>query len=202
VEKRPTLVLVGHGQSQWNKENRFTGWVDIDLSEEGVEECRKAAAEFRAQGIQFDIAFTSELRRGWRSLDIILEELGFRDIPVVRSATLNERHYGELQGMNKDEARVRFGEEQVRRWRRGFHDRPLGGESLADVSERAIPFFKASILSVIKSGCTVLVVAHGNSLRALVKHLEGLNEKEIMDIEFSTGEPTFYSFEDGEFARI
>lgn len=200
MEKAVYLVLVRHGQSQWNKENRFTGWIDIDLCEEGIEECRKAAVELKE--VRFDIGFTSQLRRGWRSLGIILEELSLTHIPIMRSAALNERHYGELQGMNKDEARQKFSADQVHRWRRGFYERPPGGESLKDTYDRAIPFFIEWILPALRAGDNVLVVAHGNSVRALVKYIENLSAEEIENFEIPTAQPLFYTFRDNKIIKM
>lgn len=191
----PLLVLVRHGQSTWNKENRFTGWVDVDLSDEGVRECSRAAEALR--GKTFDIAFTSVLARAARSLELILGELRYAEVPIVRSAALNERHYGDLQGMNKDEARAKWGKEQVEKWRRGFHDRPPAGESLADTCKRVLPFFKSAIVPALAAGKNALVVAHGNSLRALAMELDMIAEREIPHLEIPTGVPIFYAFTDG-----
>lgn len=193
------LVLVRHGQSTWNKENRFTGWVDVGLSEDGIQECRRAAEALR--GTTFDIAFTSVLARAEQSLALILEELNLVHIPVVRVAALNERRYGDLQGMNKDEARARFGKEQVEKWRRGFRDRPPAGESLADTCERVLPFFRTAIVPALAEGKDALVVAHGNSLRALAMELDKLSEEEVPHFEIPFGAPLFYAFRDGACRR-
>ena len=187
------LILIRHGESTWNKENKFTGWTDIDLSEEGVLECGSAAKQL--QNFHFDIAYTSRLIRAWRTLDIIAEELGRHALKKVRRKALNERHYGELQGMDKDEARRRFGEEQVTLWRRGFHDRPPGGESLADTRERVLLFFKKEVLPSLFEGKNILIVAHGNSLRALIMYLERLDERQVQELEVPTGRARFYLFE-------
>lgn len=199
MQASPLLVLVRHGQSTWNKENRFTGWVDVGLSEEGIHECRRAAAKLR--GRAFDVAFTSHLARAEQSLKLILEGLNLAHIPVVRDAALNERHYGDLQGMNKDEARAKWGKEQVEKWRRGFHDRPPAGESLADTCRRVLPFFKTAIVPALAEGKHTLVVAHGNSLRALAMELDTLSEEEVPHFEIPFGTPLFYAFQDGACRR-
>ncbi len=195
----PLLVLVRHGQSTWNKENRFTGWVDVGLSEEGIQECHRAAEALH--GTAFDIAFTSALSRAEQSLKLILEGLSLIHIPVVRDAALNERRYGDLQGMNKDEARARFGKEQVEKWRRGFRVRPPAGESLADMCERVLPFFRTVIVPALAEGKDALVVAHGNSLRALATELDTLSEEEVSHFEIPFGVPLFYAFRDGACRR-
>lgn len=198
-KKYGTLTLVRHGQSQWNKENRFTGWVDVDLSQEGIIECQKLAKKLKRR--PFDVVYTSELKRAWRSVEIILAELKAMSF-VIRHSALNERHYGDLQGMNKDEARERFGKEQVHRWRRGYRDRPPGGESLEDVSRRVIPYFERTIYQdVIGCGRSALVVAHGNSLRSIVMHIEKLTEEEVVAFEIPTAQPIFYYAEHGKLTR-
>src|SRR6187551_1749451 len=162
------LVLVRHGQSDWNLKNLFTGWRDVDLTEQGVKEAREAGRKLKAQGLTFDIAFTSALKRAQRTLDLMLEELGQTKIPVIRNLALNERDYGDLAGLNKDEARKKWGEEQVLIWRRSYDVPPPGGESLKDTAARTLPYYRATIEPMVASGKTVLVAAHGNSLRALV----------------------------------
>jgi 2,3-bisphosphoglycerate-dependent phosphoglycerate mutase len=187
-----TLVLVRHGESEWNRRNLFTGWHNPDLSEKGLIEALVAGRLLKAEGLVFDIAFTSRLKRAQRTLDIILSELGQSKIEIRCSEALNERHYGDLCGLNKDEARERWGEEQVELWRRSYDVPPPGGESLRDTAERVIPYYKEDIWTELKADKTVIVSAHGNSLRALIMVLEGLNEKEILDRELATGAPIVY----------
>ncbi|MFP3920942.1 MAG: 2,3-bisphosphoglycerate-dependent phosphoglycerate mutase [Dichotomicrobium sp.] len=186
------LVLVRHGESEWNKLNLFTGWRDVDLSEHGIEEARKAGRALKAEGLRFDVAFTSALKRAQHTLDIILEELGQTDLPIERDQALNERDYGDLVGLNKDDARARWGEEQVHVWRRSFDTPPPGGESLKDTTERVLPYYEANILPHLKAGKAVLVSAHGNSLRALIMHLDGLSREEITELNLATGVPIVY----------
>lgn len=189
---RGKLILIRHGQSEWNKENRFTGLIDIDLSLEGVAECKQAAQTLRQRGCNvLHIAFTSQLRRAWRSLQIILDELSIM-IPVVRSSALNERYYGKLQGMNKDEARRQFGEDNVHRWRRGIYEGPPGGESFMAIYKRVILFFEHDILPEVERGHDVLVVGHSSSVRALVMYLENLDESQIERINIPNAMPLFY----------
>lgn len=189
--KSGILALLRHGQSIWNLENRFTGWVDVRLTEEGIRECKRVAAELKS--ISFHKAYTSDLRRAWESLDIILAELNL-SIPVLRCEAMKERHYGILQGMNKDEARIHFGDDAILRWRRGFFDRPPSGESLSDVSLRAVPFFDTHVRHDLERGQNVIIVAHGNSLRALVQHIENLGNDEIEEREIPFATPLFYSY--------
>src|ERR1043165_9205231 len=167
------LVLVRHGQSEWNLKNLFTGWRDVDLSEQGIAEARAAGRKLKAQGLSFDIAYTSALKRAQRTLDLILEEMG-QSIPIIRDQALNERDYGDLVGMNKDDARAKWGEEQVLIWRRSYDVPPPGGESLKDTVARALPYFVQEILPRVLRGERTLVSAHGNSLRALIMVLERL----------------------------
>jgi len=167
------LVIVRHGQSLWNKENRFTGWVDIDLSAKGREEAIEAGKKLK--NLHFDTAFTSDLKRAQNTLTLILKEIGQENIPVFRDKALNERHYGDLQGMNKDAARERFGPEQVHIWRRSYDVAPPNGESLKDTEERVVPYYQSEIEPLLREGKNVLVVAHGNSLRSLIKYLEHLS---------------------------
>ena len=188
-----TLVIVRHGQSLWNKENRFTGWIDIDLSAKGIEEARTAGKKLK--DFRFDVAFTSDLIRAQHTLDIILEEIGQEDIPIFKDKALNERMYGDLQGMNKDVARERFGEEQVHIWRRSYDIAPPNGESLKDTAARVMPYYEEEIVPHLKEGETVLISAHGNSLRALVKHLEGYADDEIVKVEIPTGIPKVYKLD-------
>ena len=172
------LVLVRHGQSEWNLKNLFTGWRDVDLTEKGVAEARAAGRKLKAQGITFDVAFTSALKRAQRTLDLMLEELGQTNIPVFKDQALNERDYGDLVGLNKDDARKKWGEEQVHIWRRSYDVAPPGGESLKDTLARALPYYIKEILPRVLRGERVLVSAHGNSLRALVMVLDKLTPDE------------------------
>lgn len=188
------LVIVRHGQSQWNLENRFTGWVDIDLSEQGIEEAK--AAGRKLIGFKFDKAYTSALIRAQRTLDIILEIIGQKDIPVEKDKALNERMYGDLQGLNKDETKKKYGEEQVRLWRRSYDIAPPNGESLKDTAARVIPYFEQKIAVDLKNGKNVLISAHGNSLRALVMYLEKLSKEEILVTEIPTGVPKLYELDE------
>ncbi len=185
----PQLVIVRHGQSQWNLENRFTGWIDVDLAPKGIKEAHVAGQKLR--DYQFDMAFTSALKRAQRTLEIILKEMG-TDIPVVRNEALNERMYGDLQGMNKDEARKQFGREQVHVWRRSFDIPPPGGESLKLTARRVLPYFETEIVPHLKTGRNILIAAHGNSLRALVMSLEKLTPEQILKTEIPTGRPRLY----------
>jgi len=187
-----TLVLVRHGQSEWNRLNLFTGWRDPDLTEKGVIEARWAGRVLRDFGIRFDHAFTSRLRRAQNTLDIILDVMGQSGVPIERDEALNERDYGQLSGLNKDEARQRFGEDMVMRWRRSYDIPPPGGESLKDTAARVLPYYEAHIWPVVASGKTVIVAAHGNSLRALIMRLEGLSGEQIIQRELATGAPIVY----------
>ncbi len=189
-----TLVLVRHGQSQWNLENRFTGWVDIPLTETGRAEAHRAGELLAAAGLQFSKAYTSVLVRAQQTLDIILGVLGQADIPVVRDQALNERHYGDLQGKNKAETAAKYGEEQVRIWRRSYDVRPPGGESLADTAARALPYFEGQIIPDLRAGQTIIVSAHGNSLRSIVMDLDKLSREQVLALEIATGVPILYEF--------
>jgi 2,3-bisphosphoglycerate-dependent phosphoglycerate mutase len=186
------MVLVRHGESEWNKLNLFTGWKDPDLSDKGVAEAHKAGQLLKAQGLKFDIAFTSALQRAQRTLDIMLAELGQPGLPTRRDQRLNERDYGDLSGLNKDEARKRWGEKQVHIWRRSFDVPPPAGESLKDTAERVLPYYQAQIWPEVAAGRNVLVAAHGNSLRALIMQLEGLTGEQIVARELGTGIPIVY----------
>ena len=188
------LVIVRHGQSEWNKQNRFTGWIDVDLAEKGVEEARNAGHLLK--DIPFDYAFTSALKRAQRTLDIIMGESGQKDIPVKKDQALNERMYGDLQGMNKDEARSKFGEEQVHIWRRSYDVNPPNGESLKDTAARVLPYFKGEIVPLLKKGFNVIISAHGNSLRALIMYLEKISEDDILKVEVPTGKPKLYELDE------
>jgi 2,3-bisphosphoglycerate-dependent phosphoglycerate mutase len=186
------LVLVRHGQSEWNLQNLFTGWKDVDLTDTGIEEARVAGRKLKARNLRFDAAFTSDLKRAQRTLDLILEEMGQVGIPVAHSQALNERDYGDLVGMNKDDARKRWGDEQVLKWRRSYDIAPPGGESLKDTVARALPYFVQEILPTVLRGRRTLVSAHGNSLRALVMVLERLSPEGILKRELATGVPILY----------
>ena len=186
------LVLVRHGQSEWNLKNLFTGWHDVGLTEKGIAEAKAAGQRLKAKGLQFDIAFTSALTRAQKTLDLMLDELGQTGLETVRDQALNERDYGDLTGLNKDDARKRWGDEQVHTWRRSYAVAPPGGESLRDTLARALPYYMAHIQPEVLSGRRVLVSAHGNSLRALIMALEGLSPEEIVKRELATGLPIVY----------
>ncbi|MVS99164.1 2,3-bisphosphoglycerate-dependent phosphoglycerate mutase [Devosia marina] len=187
-----TLILVRHGQSEWNLKNLFTGWRNPGLTEKGIEEARATGKGLKAAGIEPDFYYTSALRRAQHTLDLMLEEMDIQNVTIIRNIALNERDYGDLAGLNKDDAREKWGEEQVHIWRRSFDVPPPGGESLKDTAARTLPYYEAEILPLLKSGKTVLVAAHGNSLRALVMAIEGLTPDEILAREIGTGEPTIY----------
>jgi 2,3-bisphosphoglycerate-dependent phosphoglycerate mutase len=186
------LVLVRHGESEWNKQNLFTGWRDVDLTERGIEEARAAGRKLKAQGLRFDVAFTSALKRAQRTLDVMLGELGQADIPVIKDQALNERDYGDLVGLNKDDARKRWGEQQVHIWRRSYDVAPPGGESLKDTAARVLPYYIAEILPRVLRGERVLVAAHGNSLRALIMVLDRHTTESILKLNLETGVPLVY----------
>lgn len=208
------IVLVRHGESAWNKENRFTGWVDVDLTEKGVEEAKKAGQKLKEAGFHFDTAFTSMLKRANRTLDIILGEMGQKGVEIRKTWRLNERHYGALQGLNKSETAAKYGEDQVQIWRRGY-DVPIPplskdsdmypgkdplyadlkeseiplSENLKMVVDRTVPYWKSDIVPAIKSGKSVIVAASGNSLRALLKYIEGMSDADIVEFNFPTAIP-------------
>ena len=186
------LVLVRHGQSEWNLKNLFTGWKDPDLTELGVAEAKEAGRKLKAQGLTFDVAFTSALKRAQLTLDLLLGEMDQTDIPIIRDQALNERDYGDLSGLNKDDARKKWGEEQVLIWRRSYDVPPPGGESLKDTLARALPYYMIHIQPLVLSGKRVLVSAHGNSLRALIMAIEGLTPEQILKRELETGVPVCY----------
>jgi len=198
-----TLVLIRHGQSQWNLENRFTGWVDIPLTEAGRDEARRGAALIRQ--FQFARAFTSALRRAQETLDIVLDVIGQRDLPVERDPALNERHYGALQGLNKSEMARKYGERQVHLWRRSYDVAPPKdktewnpdgiSESLKDTAARTLPYFHEKILPLVKAGQTILVVAHGNSLRAIVMALDQMTKEQVLELNIATGPPIIYEID-------
>jgi len=221
VKTMKKLVLVRHGESTWNKENRFTGWTDVDLSEKGIAEAREAGRILKKEGYIFDLAFTSVLKRAIRTLNIILEEMDLEWIPVVKDWRLNERHYGALQGLNKAEMAAKYGEDQVKLWRRGFDIRPPAlskedarypghelkyrglsekdlplTESLKDTIARFMPCWHEAIAPVVRSGKRVIIVAHGNSLRALVKYIDGISDEEIVELNIPTGIPLVYELND------
>lgn len=216
------LVLIRHGESQWNKENRFTGWKDVDLSEKGIEEAHAAGKLLKAEGFTFDEAYTSVLKRAIRTLWIILDEMDLMWIPETKSWRLNERHYGALQGFNKAETAAKYGEDQVLIWRRSYDippglleetdERYLGGdprygaiesgkfpktECLKDTVARAVPYFRDEILPKVKKGKRLIVAAHGNSLRALVKYFDGISDSDIVNLNIPTGVPLVYELDEG-----
>lgn len=215
-----TLVLIRHGQSQWNKENRFTGWKDVDLTEQGLAEARQAGELIKAEGLVFDLAYTSLLKRAIRTLWTVLDVTDQMWIPVTRSWRLNERHYGALQGLNKAETAAQHGEEQVHVWRRSYTTPPPAlalddprhpshdpryadlspdelpaSECLADNVARTVPYWESDIVPQIKAGKRVVIAAHGNSLRALVKHLEGISDEDIAGLNIPTGVPRVYTLD-------
>ncbi len=187
------LVLLRHGESQWNLENRFTGWVDVPLSPKGKEEAKAAGEKLR--GYRFDRAFSSVLARANDTLRIVLEVLGQTGIPIEKDKALNERMYGELQGLNKAETAKKFGDEQVKIWRRSFDVRPPGGESLKDTAERVLPYYEARIKPWLAKGETILIAAHGNSLRALVMQLDQLTREQVLELNIPTGAPLCYELD-------
>ena len=199
---KSNLVLVRHGQSEWNKENLFTGWKDPNLTEKGIEEASKAGKELKANQMKFDAMFTSDLIRAQETGRIILEEMDQTDITVIKDICLNERNYGDLAGLNKDDARKKWGDEQVHIWRRSFDVPPPGGESLKDTAERVLPYFEAKIRTKVVDGLNILVAAHGNSLRALVMELEQISPEEIVKLEIGTGDPLIYECNEGKVVRI
>jgi 2,3-bisphosphoglycerate-dependent phosphoglycerate mutase len=186
----PELILLRHGQSQWNLENRFTGWVDVPLSPKGEAEARAAGEKLR--GHRIDVLHTSVLKRAIDTATPALEAAGLSVAETRRDAALNERMYGDLQGLNKAEAAKKWGDAQIKLWRRSYDVRPPGGESLADTAARVLPYWEAHILPDLRAGKNVLVVAHGNSLRALVMHLDGLTQEQVLELEIPTGEPLLY----------
>jgi 2,3-bisphosphoglycerate-dependent phosphoglycerate mutase len=192
------LVLVRHGQSEWNEKNLFTGWRDPGLTQQGIGEAKEAGIALKAGGMRFDLAFTSNLQRAQKTLSLLLAEQGQTDLAVTRNEALNERDYGDLAGLNKDDAREKWGAEQVHIWRRSFDTPPPGGESLKDTAARVLPYYEAEILPLIRAGKDILIAAHGNSLRALVMRLEGLSPAQILDVNIGTGVPYIYDMdEDG-----
>ena len=211
------LVLVRHGESIWNLENKFTGWTDVDLSENGIIEAKEAGKVLKEKGFVFDIAFTSVLKRANHTLDLILEELDLKDIPIYKSWRLNERHYGALQGLNKKETAEKYGDEQVHIWRRSYDVKPPALDSmderykamegiyseyiphtecLKDTVERVIPYWESDILPALKEGKRVIVAAHGNSLRGLIKYLDNMSDEDVVGLEIETGNPICYELDE------
>ncbi len=186
------LVLLRHGESQWNLENRFTGWVDVPLSPRGEEEAR--AAGRKLAGFQFQYAYTSVLKRAIDTLRIVLEAIGQPDLPVEKDAALNERRYGDLQGLDKAETAAKYGEQQVKIWRRSYDVRPPGGESLKDTAARVLPYYQQRIEPKLRAGKNIIIAAHGNSLRALVMHLDQLTPEQVLELNIPTGAPLVYDF--------
>jgi len=195
------LVLVRHGQSEWNAKNLFTGWKDPDLTHKGIEEAVNAGKKINEYGLSFSCMFTSALVRAQNTAKIILKEIEQEDIPTYQDKNLNERAYGSLTGMDKDEARQKFGSEQVQIWRRSFDTCPPDGESLKDTYNRVVPYFQKNILPRLADGKNVLVSAHGNSLRALVKLIENISENDIVKLEIATGQPIIYKHQDGKYTK-
>ena len=193
------FTLVRHGQSHWNNKNLFTGWENPDLTSKGIDEAHATGLLLKKQSKIYSYLFTSLLDRAINTADIILEELDLNGINVVRDEALNERDYGELTGLNKDDAREKWGEDQVHIWRRSFDIPPPGGESLKDTADRVIPYYENKILPLLFEDNNILVSAHGNSLRALVMHIEGLSPEEILQREIATGQPISYEFSNGKF---
>ncbi len=199
--KNNFLVLVRHGQSEWNEKNLFTGWKNPTLTEQGVEEARKAGSKIKSINLDFDLHFTSELLRAQITGEIIQREIDQR-IKTIKNIALNERDYGDLSGLNKDEARKKWGEKQVHLWRRSYDTPPPGGESLKDTSDRVIPYFKKTIKPELEMKKNILITAHGNSLRALIKNIEDINAADIVKLEIATGEPIIYSFSNNKFKKL
>ena len=195
------LVLVRHGQSAWNQKNLFTGWKDPELTELGKEEAFKAGQHIKKQNIKFNLLFTSALKRAQDTASIILEVIEESNINIFKNEALNERDYGDLTGLNKDMARQEFGEEQVQIWRRAYSDGPPNGESLEDTYNRVIPYFENEIMPALQKNKNVIISAHGNSLRALVKFIEEISKEEIVKLEIATGAPIFYEFNENKLQR-
>ena len=189
----PILTLLRHGQSQWNLENRFTGWVDVPLSEQGEQEARGAGVKLKTYPI--DVAYTSVLQRAIHTLELTLENAGKIGVLVIKNKALNERHYGDLQGLNKEEMAKKYGSGQVHIWRRSYDVAPPGGESLKDTAERTLPYFKTVITPELAKGKNVLIAAHGNSLRSIVMEIEKLTPEQILKVEIPTGVPLVYEFD-------
>ena len=192
--KSRNLILVRHGQSEWNAKNLFTGWRDPGLTNQGVLEAKNAGKLLLEQSIEFDFMYTSMLSRAQKTGDIILEILNHKEIPIIKNEALNERHYGSLAGLNKDDARKKWGEEQVHIWRRSFDMPPPDGESLKDTADRVLPYFETEIMPKVISGSSILIAAHGNSLRALIMKLDSISPEDIVKLEIPTGAPIQYEF--------
>jgi 2,3-bisphosphoglycerate-dependent phosphoglycerate mutase len=189
----PKLILLRHGESQWNLENRFTGWIDVPLSPKGVEEARRAGELLK--DVPIDKLYTSVLKRAIDTANIALEVRGGPPLPTERDQALNERHYGDLQGLNKAETAKQYGDEQVHIWRRSYDVPPPNGESLKDTAERTLPYFKEHVLPDLKAGLNVLVAAHGNSLRSIVMYLDDLTKEQVLELNIPTGVPLVYDFD-------
>ncbi len=192
--KSRNLILVRHGQSEWNAKNLFTGWKDPGLTDQGVSEAKNAGKLILEQKIEFDVMYTSMLSRAQKTGDIILGILNHKEIPIIKNEALNERHYGSLAGLNKDDARKKWGDEQVHIWRRSFDMPPPDGESLKDTADRVLPYFETEIMPKVISGSSVLIAAHGNSLRALIMKLDSISPEDIVKLEIPTGAPIQYEF--------
>ena len=192
--KSRNLILVRHGQSEWNAKNLFTGWKDPGLTDQGISEAKNAGKLILEQNIEFDVMYTSMLSRAQKTGDIILGILNHKEIPIIKNEALNERHYGSLAGLNKDDARKKWGEEQVHIWRRSFDIPPPDGESLKDTADRVLPYFEAEIMPKVISGSSILIAAHGNSLRALIMKLDSISSEDIVKLEIPTGAPIQYEF--------
>ena len=192
--KSRNLILVRHGQSEWNAKNLFTGWKDPGLTDQGVSEAKNAGKLILEQNIEFDVMYTSMLSRAQKTGDIILGILNHKKIPIIKNEALNERHYGSLAGLNKDDARKKWGEEQVHIWRRSFDIPPPDGESLKDTADRVLPYFETEIMPKVISGSSILIAAHGNSLRALIMKLDSISSEDIVKLEIPTGAPIQYEF--------
>ncbi|MDB4661366.1 2,3-bisphosphoglycerate-dependent phosphoglycerate mutase [Gammaproteobacteria bacterium] len=192
--KSRNLILVRHGQSEWNAKNLFTGWKDPALTNQGVAEANNAGKLILQKNIQFDLMYTSMLSRAQKTGDIILKVLNHKEIPIIKNEALNERNYGSLAGLNKDDARKKWGEEQVHIWRRSFDIPPPDGESLKDTADRVLPYFQAEIMPKVISGSNILIAAHGNSLRALIMKLDSISSEDIVKLEIPTGAPIQYEF--------
>lgn len=192
--KSRNLILVRHGQSEWNAKNLFTGWKDPGLTDQGVSEAKNAGKLILEQNIKFDVMYTSMLSRAQKTGDIILGILNHKEIPIIKNEALNERHYGSLAGLNKDDARKKWGDEQVHIWRRSFDMPPPDGESLKDTADRVLPYFETEIMPKVISGSSILIAAHGNSLRALIMKLDSISPEDIVKLEIPTGAPIQYEF--------
>ena len=196
--KTRNLIIVRHGQSEWNEKNLFTGWENPGLTKKGADEAMHAAELIKELNIEFDRMFTSALIRAQLTGSIILERIGQSDISIIKDEALNERFYGDLQGLNKDECRQKWGDDMVQMWRRSYDKGPPGGESLKETGERVLPYYLKNIFPLILKNMNILIAAHGNSLRSLIKYLEGISDEDIVKLEIPTGAPIHYSFdEDG-----